>query len=75
MTKLPPVVMPTSLQTSDRLRKKLGTGKYVPREREPNEALTPQIDKLSGTYVPPDMRPSRPNAEQFLSIKSKGFSC
>ena len=33
-------------------RKSIGAGVYVKREREVNEALPPQIDKMAGEFVP-----------------------
>ena len=33
-------------------RKSIGAGVYVPRVRDENEALPPQIDKMAGEFVP-----------------------
>ena len=50
-------------------RKSIGVGKYVPRERHPDEALPPQIDKMAGTYKPPTWQ-TRDRSMDHQSIKS-----
>jgi hypothetical protein len=47
------------LAKSDRLnptqRKSIGAGTYVKREREVNEALPPQINKMAGVFKSSDL--------------------
>jgi hypothetical protein len=66
------VVLETSTEVSDRLRKRAALTGYVKREREPGEAPGQLISKLSGTYVP-EKTHVRPGADDHLKIKSKGI--
>lgn len=54
---------------TDKQRKNIGVGKYVPRERHPDEAMPQQIDKMAGTYTPPAWQ-TRDRSMDHQSIKS-----
>jgi len=58
----------------DKLPHKYISGFYTPRERDPHEALPPQINVWEQpVYVPSNDQPVRRGANNFLSIKSKGM--
>lgn len=67
-----PTELHISTGVSTRLRQKLAVSGYTKREREPNEALPPQIDKMAGKYVPEKYH-LRPGSEDHLKIKSRGI--
>lgn len=54
-------------------RRSLRSQNFEPRERHPDEALPPQINKFAGKYEPSDMEPVRPGASDHLKIKSRGL--
>jgi len=54
-------------------RKSIGAGKYVKREREPNEALGQQVNKMAGVYSQADSTFYRNDGHKHL--KSLGVLC
>lgn len=57
---------------TERQRRNFGVSKYAPREREPNEALGTQVNKMAGTYQPPAW-PVRDRSLDHQRIKSRGM--
>lgn len=55
-----------------RQRRKLSTSPFVPRTRHPDEALGPQISKMTGVYTPP-IWPTRERSQDHLQIQSRGM--
>ena len=61
---------------SKKFRDSTGWGAYVPRERDPNEALPPWIDLFARpTYKGEDLRPfeGRPGALDAFKLPSRGM--
>lgn len=54
-------------------RRAIGVTSYKARERHPDEALPPQINKMAGTYTPP-VWDTRARADDHQRIPSKGFT-
>ncbi|CAB4240693.1 hypothetical protein UFOVP38_59 [uncultured Caudovirales phage] len=62
------------VKLGDKLPNKYTSGVYTPRERDPHEALPPNINVWEQpVYVPSNDQPARQGANNFLSIKSRGF--
>lgn len=62
-----------SVKLNQTQMKSCGLGGWTgPREREPNEALPPQINKMKGKYTPP-VWSVRPGAADHLEIRSRGL--
>ena len=58
----------------DKVPKSYISGTYTPRDRDPHEALPPSINVWEQpVYVPSNDQPARQGANNFLSIKSRGF--
>lgn len=57
---------------TDRQRRNLGQAQYYARQRDPNEALPQQVNKMAGTYTPPSW-PTRERSQDHQAIKSRGF--
>ncbi len=67
-----PSMLPASDKVNDTQRKSLGLGIFVPRQRDPNEAL-PRTIFTSRITTMPMMTPARPGAQDFLAIQSRGY--
>jgi len=68
-----PVLLSASLQLTAKQKRNMGVSSYVKREREPNEALGQQVNKMAGVYSQKDDTFFRNDGHKHL--KSLGVLC